>query len=382
MTMRDKIRGCLIGGAIGDALGYPVEFMSREDIFSVYGKGGIKRYALLDGLARISDDTQMTLFTAVSMLFGETRCSLRGIGGAEGWFHRGYKEWLNTQTKTFPLEKDDYYHIIWLVNFEEFFHRRAPGNTCISALQSGKCGTIEKPINQKKGCGGVMRVAPVGAWCARSAYCSEEDAARIGAEAAAVTHGHELGYIPAAALAHIVYNLVSGRHDNVLSAVREAVEAVQRMFPDAKHMNEFTSIMERAVKLAEAGADDESAILELGEGWVAEETLAIAVYCAVKYSHDFEKAMIAAVNHDGDSDSTGAVTGNILGAFLGYEALPDFFKEKLELSDIILEIADDLSDGCKMEEYDDYEDPVWMSKYVMCDYDAEKRAKMMAEKRV
>ena len=55
--------------------------------------------------------------------------------------------------------------------------------------------------------------------------------------------------------------------------------------------------------------------------------------------------MIAAVNHGGDSDSTGAVTGNILGAAIGYEAIPQFFRDDLELHDVILHIADDIYRG-------------------------------------
>lgn len=87
------------------------------------------------------------------------------------------------------------------------------------------------------------------------------------------------------------------------------------------------------------------AIELIGGGWVGDEALAIALYCAAKYFDDFEKAMIAAVNHSGDSDSTGAITGNILGAVLGYEALPDFYKKDLELHDVILAVADDLWEG-------------------------------------
>jgi len=88
---------------------------------------------------------------------------------------------------------------------------------------------------------------------------------------------------------------------------------------------------------------------KLGGGWVAEETVAIAVYCSLAHFNDFEKAMVAAVNHSGDSDSTGAVTGNLLGVVFGYEALPDFYKEDLELHDVILHIADDLYNGKKTE---------------------------------
>ena len=80
----------------------------------------------------------------------------------------------------------------------------------------------------------------------------------------------------------------------------------------------------------------------LGKGWVAEKTLAIAVYCAFKYPEDFDKALIASVNHEGDSDSTGAVTGNIVGTNVGLSGIPSKYIDDLELKDIIMEIADDL----------------------------------------
>lgn len=114
--------------------------------------------------------------------------------------------------------------------------------------------------------------------------------------------------------------------------------------------------------------DDLDAIREIGQGWVAEETLAIAVYCALKYSNDFEKAIIASVNHSGDSDSTGSVTGNILGAYLGLSAIPQKYLDKLELKDVITEIADDLYNDCQMSEYGSYHDEKWVKKYMDFSY--------------
>ena len=110
------------------------------------------------------------------------------------------------------------------------------------------------------------------------------------------------------------------------------------------------------------------AIRQLGQGWVGEEALAIAIYCVLKHPDSFEDAVVAAVNHSGDSDSTGAIAGNIIGTALGLHAIPEKYLEKLELRDIILEIADDLFNDCRMEEYEDYEDPVWLAKYVRMDY--------------
>ena len=64
------------------------------------------------------------------------------------------------------------------------------------------------------------------------------------------------------------------------------------------------------------------------------------------------------------AQETGAVTGNILGALLGYGAIADQWKKDLELSDVILEVADDLCHGCQMSEYSHYKDPDWASKYM------------------
>ena len=104
-------------------------------------------------------------------------------------------------------------------------------------------------------------------------------------------------------------------------------------------------------------------IHELGEGWVAEEAFAIALYCSLRYQNDFSKAIIAAVNHKGDSDSTGAIAGNIAGAFAGYEQMEDKWKQNLELKKVILELADNLCDDCQMNKGNGYTDEVWLAKY-------------------
>lgn len=361
----DKYRGCIIGGAVGDALGFAVEFMQDETIFQKYGELGITKYDLINGVAQISDDTQMTLFTANGLLLGTTRGMTRGIMGSyPGYIALCYKEWYKTQYESYPLNEK--YPYSWLINVPELFASRAPGNTCLSAIESGIEGTIQEPINRSKGCGGVMRVAPIGIYFGDKRI-TIDDVDMIGAETAALTHGHELGYIPAAALVHIIH-LISHQEISLVDAVNDAIVSMERLFPDSKHMSTFTGLMKKAIELSGENLDDLDAIRELGQGWVAEETLAIAVYCALKYSQDFEKAIIASVNHSGDSDSTGAVTGNILGAYLGMKAIPQKFIEDLELKDVILEIADDLYNDCKISEYGSYRDDVWEQKYIYKTY--------------
>lgn len=364
MRVIDKFRGCLIGGAAGDALGYAVEFRTADRIFAQYGENGITEYALTNGVAEISDDTQMTLFTADCLLIHETRKE----EAIQNCIYKAYLDWLSTQLGVRSTPNAP--HVSRLLNDQRLFSIRVPGNTCLSALGSGKMGTIQTPINQSKGCGGIMRVAPIGLYYSGS-DTSIEESDRLAAEAAAITHGHELGYISAAALAHIVRRLSENEQESVLTAAMDAMQAMGRMFEGAAHLNEQLDLLKKAIALADAGLDDLDAIRQLGGGWVGEETLAIAVYCAIKYEQNFEKALIASVNHDGDSDSTGAVTGNILGARLGYDAIPSKFIEKLELSDVILEIADDLFYAGEPENAARLDDPRWAIKYGKSDYSSQ-----------
>lgn len=340
MDRLDRYRGCLLGGAAGDALGYPVEFNSRAAILSAYGPQGITNYALTDGIAQISDDTQMTLFTANALLFADTRRRTGAPGGTlEGATIACYQDWLRTQQEPYPLPDGNC--ISWLVHVPELYHRRAPGTTCLTAIRQGANGIIGRPINQSKGCGGIMRIAPIGLY-----VNNPERAGLLAAQNAAMTHGHELGYIPAGILGYCVSTLSHKENTSLLAAIQTSMDWATRQFSTAKHLPELTALVERAVSLATLALTDGKAIQMLGEGWVAEETLAIAVYCALKYEHDFDRALIAAVNHDGDSDSTGAVTGNLLGAYLGLSGIPQKYQHALEVRAVILELADDLYRGC------------------------------------
>ena len=151
MNRLNQFQGCLVGGAIGDALGYAVEFYDEDGIFNTYGKPGITQYDLVGDIAEISDDTQMTLFTAVGLLMGEDYISQ---------INECYLDWLSTQMKN---KRENPY--CWLHDVKELHSPRAPGGTCLNALMSGGNGTMEDPINDSKGCGGVMRVAPIGFYC-------------------------------------------------------------------------------------------------------------------------------------------------------------------------------------------------------------------------
>ena len=188
---------------------------------------------------------------------------------------------------------------------------------------------------------------------------------REGAELAAITHGHSLGYLPAAMLTHIVHRCVyPAAQISLIEIVEEARDTVAALFADDPHIQELTDLIDRAIALSQNEAEDLSNIHRLGEGWVGDEALAIAIYCALRYQNDFSAGIIAAVNHKGDSDSTGAITGNILGARLGFDAIDDCWKKELELFDVILEIADDLCRDCRPDVYSVDNALDWERKYV------------------
>lgn len=376
MKNLDRYRGCLVGGAAGDALGYAVEFLDINSIKSKYGKNGITEYDLVNEKALISDDTQMTLFTANGLLLGTTRGKTRGIMGTyTSYINFCYQDWYRTQTQSYPLPEE--YHYSWLVNLPEMFFRRAPGNTCLDAISHSACGTMEHPINGSKGCGGVMRVAPIGLYFPDNeiVHKSQEEVDQIGAETAALTHGHPLGYMPAAALVHMISLAAHREGLSLLKIVENMKRAISQQFSRNVFLPDFLQLIEKAELLSGQNLKDEEAIRKLGEGWVAEETLAIAVYCALKYHNDFDKALIASVNHSGDSDSTGSVTGNILGAYLGLAAIPSKYTNHLEMIDVITEMADDLYNDCRISEYQPSPDGIWEKKYIHNSYTPHKRYK-------
>lgn len=332
---QDKIKGCMLGGAIGDALGYPIEFITYPTIQSIYGQEGILGYEC-DPYARkavISDDTQMTLFTAEGILRCQDRTKEKEIRDS---IYVSYLHWLSTQNGLGSTVDSE------LLKIPELHHLRAPGDTCLFALESGKMGSIKEPLNHSKGCGGIMRVAPIAVLKDYDIY--ELD--RLGAEAAAITHGHPLGYMTAAVLVHIIYRIIYGgcsRGNHLEDIVLEARESINEIFIENKFLEELNDVIKKAIEKAKNDKSDMKNIEDIGEGWVAEETLGIALYCSLRYKDDFSRALRVSVNHSGDSDSTGAVTGNIMGALWGYSKIPERWKENLQLTDVILKIAGELS---------------------------------------
>lgn len=341
--LKDKCRGSLVGGAIGDAFGYPVEFVnSFEEIRARYGENGIEEYDLsypwlkdkFDN-ALVSDDTQMTLYTAEGLLEAEQneKPLLPTICNA-------YLAWCGHQIgKNYRISYDSK-----LSKIDELNHRRAAGRTCLSAMVSIYNG--KDPVNASKGCGGVMRVAPVGIYGACNAWPLEKTA-EIAGKVAELTHLHPLSTYSSAALAVIVQLCLTTDvvdTEAFKSIVNQSLEILTTVYGEsAPGMDDLNRILAKALRLKGNLLRDWEIIENgLGGGWVAEETLAIAIFSVIRHINDFNACIICAVNHGGYSDSTGAVAGNIIGAILGYDSIPEKFTKTIQLKELILSIADSL----------------------------------------
>lgn len=326
MERLERIRGCLLAGAVGDALGYQVEFESLSSILHRFGEDGVRVMA-----PYFSDDTQMTLFTAEGMLMG-----LKRRMPMPACVYQSYLDWYKTQVPrakggVFAKESE-------LLQVPGLFRREAPGNTCLSALGSGDMGTPDEPINNSKGCGGVMRVAPCGMLKMPGVPDDADAYALQGAMAAAITHTHVMGYVPAAMLADMVHLILTEAYASLEEIVLASLERTARLFPFPA-MKGFEDMIHRAAALAKGDTPVRPAIKSLGEGWIGDEALAIAVYCVLKFPDNMVDCLSAAVTHDGDSDSTGAIAGNILGAWLGAETIPAEWLDTLEMRDVVERMA-------------------------------------------
>lgn len=326
---------------MGDALGAPVEFQSLGEIRRSFGAGGIRELAPAYGrLGAITDDTQMTLFTAEGLIRAQVRYVNRGICHPPSVIHHALLRWLFTQGErsSASLQGFEEWPDGWLIAKRELFSLRAPGATCLSSLRA--CAQLgDEARNDSKGCGALMRIAPIGLLVRVDDEASEEGqplAFEMACASAKSTHGHVTSTLASGFFSLVIALLVRG--STLVEAIARSTASVER----AEGSLEVLRAVELALSLAGSKAASTPETLQrLGAGWVAEEALAISLFCALR-AESFEQGARLAVNHSGDSDSTGSLTGQLLGALWGVDALPERWLRQLELCDVIEQLASDL----------------------------------------
>lgn len=315
VSISERVWACVLGGAIGDAFGYEVEFSGWSEIQRRFGEKGIQEPVMKNGRLVVSDDTQMTLFTLEGMLRSaelgkDTEALLESIRGS-------YLDWYGTQRS----QDGGRTAVGELAQAPEMRVSQAPGNTCLSALGAGGHGTPDNHINDSKGCGGVMRVAPIGLLD----RFSDKEVFDLGARAAAFTHGHPTGYLASGMMSVIIHLLMEGK------TLKDAVIKTLPILKEWSDHQETLVAVTKALELAEIDSiSTYDAVTKLGEGWIAEEALAFGLYASLK-GENFQQVLAVGANHSGDSDSTASIAGQLWGAWRGLDGIPQRWIQSLDV---------------------------------------------------
>lgn len=333
---KKKMEEIIIAGALGDAFGYNVEFKKLDQIIYLYGKEGIKLEHVYKWI--VSDDTQMTLFCLEQLINYLQKNNIKiestileKINNEEIIEHiyNGYKNWLLTQNNNQPTIYNYFSDFKnkqnELLNYKSLYKNQAPGMTCLAALGSGRCGNMLNPINHSKGCGGIMRVAPIA-----FLPIALEQIFELGSQQAAITHGHPEGYLSAGFCAVILKQLASGYS---FEQSYNSAKDILKKYINNTDILYYLNKVEHSFKKKFETPDDMNEII--GEGWVAEETLGIALY-SFYHANNFEECLYISTNHNGDSDSTASVACQFYAAQYG---LPEQYRSiEFDINDALQHI--------------------------------------------
>lgn len=316
-----RLYASLLGGAYGDSLGAEIEFLSLDAIRRKF-PDGISDLPPHQGLrGAITDDTQMTLFTAEGLIRAHVRSTLKGICHPPSVIHHALLRWYRTQGGKPRMETDD----VGLISDQRLWARRAPGLTCLSSLgESRSFGAPAK--NDSKGCGTIMRVAPVALMAPR------EQVQSIAIETSALTHGHPTGQLAAAAWAEMLADVATGLR------LEETAAATATRYERLENGSETALAIRKALDAQRNGSPEE--VEKLGGGWTADEALSIALYACLA-GKSFDEVLQVAVLHGGDSDSTGAIAGNMIGLIDPEAALNHRWAPVIEGADIMSRLVRD-----------------------------------------
>lgn len=326
--------GCLLGLAVGDAMGLTVDTKTYEEICADYGPAGLLGYDLVNGFAEISSYTQVAAFACNGLLL----CLSRGQSAYMRYVTLALKEWAHTQ----HLPRDPQRRSCWLCHVPQLRTRKSMDARTLDALTRDVLGTPEKPANQAEGPGTLTAAVPMGLFFAPERM-EFPQIGELGAQTVALTHGDPMAFLTGAVLAYAIAGIVhaegSTPEENLQNAAQAVAAQFGEVYPQARELQtllEKASALSRKPELAPAQAME-----QLGCSTCA-EVLAGAVYAVNAARGDFDMAMIIAVNHSGKSAAVGAVTGALLGAALGEDALPEFYLECLEVAPVLREVAADL----------------------------------------
>lgn len=327
--------GCILGGAIGDALAADIENMPRREILSHYGAKGIKHYTSEDGKGYFTDETQLMLFTIEALLRYESKLAIRGIGNPTELVYRAYVRWLVTQGESLPFFDDEMLNSGYLVKEVALMRWKHPDVHVIGALQRGKMGSFHFRINDYADLSTLSRVAPIGLFDWRDAA----EAFTRGAEVAALTHGHPDAYLSAGFFVTLLFEIRQGK--SLPQAISDTLLLLKRI---PRHEDVLDAI-ESALAARKVHMEIPEYLSTRPGTKSAHEGLALVLLTALSHPTDFRVAMQEVILHDGNSTTTAALLGQLLGLQLGATVIPDEWEKRLMEKNLILRLVQDFFDG-------------------------------------
>ena len=365
-SKRDAYRGCLLGLAIGDAMGYPVDTKTWPQIQEDYGPYGLMGYDLRNGYAEISSHTQIAAFSCNGLLLGLTRGQVYGkMAPFVRYACLAQQEWAIGQRR---YDQPGRNHC-WVFRVSEMRHRHCTDTRMVETLNRSKPGSLEDPVNKYDTPASLVSAVSAGIF-SEPGKLGRVECDRLGAESVALTHGHPLAFLPGAVIAHLIVDCLRYRDVPLKPMIKKALRALQEQFVREypREVGQITALVEQAVSLAEERLTQPVAAMERLKCDTGAEVLAGAIYAALLCEDDFDNAMVVAVNHSGRSAAVSCLTGAILGAKMGEDALPEFYMDGLYTADVLRELADDLVHGCPMVRGSLLFDGDWESKYLHGEY--------------
>lgn len=347
-------RGCLLGLAVGDAMGNTVDKKTWDEIAADYGPNGLLGYDLANGRAEITSYTQLAVFVCNGLLLGAFRAKPEEYGP---YITLSLREWCKSVQTRVGKEKTR----CWVAQVPEMCRRNCMEAWMLDTLSRPELGTPENPKNSWNTPGGLTAAIAVGLFF-DPRRMEVEQVGRYGAEAVAMLQGNPEAFLSAAVLAYLIAGIIQEPEHTLAEQVIRAMDAVNAQFGEKfPQVQAVQGLINKALSLTTDGDMTPLAALSLLECTTAAECLAGGIYASVIHAGNFDEGMISAVNHSGRSAAVAAVTGAILGAKLGAEALPEFYLESLEGLEVLDEIAKDLALGGRTSRiFDDH----WDQKYI------------------
>lgn len=358
---QEAYRGCLLGMAVGDAMGYPVDSLSLDEIRNNYGPNGLLGYDLVNGYADVTSYTQLAAFTCNGLLIALTRGQMLGkMAPLVKYVGLSSREWVASQRPWGRPERT----FCWLLQRSDICRRYCMDTRMLDTLSRDNLGTPEDPTNAYTSPSGLTTAIAVGLFYYPQRI-SLRELDRLGAETVALITGNPMAFLSGAALSHMVSRSLCDATIPMKTLVMDAIHAVNEQFSHQypNQCREISNLLRLALTLEADSSLATWDVMEKLRCETAAQVLAGAVYACMAGGEEFDASMIIAVNHSGRSAAVGAVTGALLGLRQTESALPEFYMECLEPADTLRELADDLWCGCPMELGNRLFDADWDHKY-------------------